>query len=90
MHFNFTGKFAVLDFGSVEPAILPLVLRHLGVKPASANIVKICEDQSGIARSLGTDVIADAICEGNYECVLVLLLVKGDCSRCRWMCPAWR
>ena len=78
MHFHFTGKFAVLDFGSVEPAILPLVPRDLGVKPASVNIVKICDDRSGIARSLGIDFLADAICEGNYECVLVLLLVKGD------------
>lgn len=78
LHFNFTGKLVVLGFGSIGQAILPLVFRHLGVKPASVTIVKTCQDRSGIAEALGVAVIAHAIHEGNYARWLAPLLDDGD------------
>ncbi len=52
-HANFTGKLVMLGFGSIGQAILPLLFRHLGVKPARVRIVKTSEDRSGIAKELG-------------------------------------
>lgn len=78
MHFSFTGKLVVLGFGSIGQAILPLVFRHLGVKPASVTIVKTCADRSGIAQALGVEVIANAIHESNCARVLAPLLAEGD------------
>ncbi|MBI2772481.1 MAG: homospermidine synthase [Burkholderiales bacterium] len=74
----FAGRLVLLGFGSIGQAILPLLFRHIGLKPARTTIVKTREDTSGIAAELGVKVLAAPLDEGNYATVLEPLLQEGD------------
>jgi homospermidine synthase len=77
-HESFSGRVVILGFGSVGQGILPLLPRHLGVKPNRIKIVKATEDKSGIAAQYGAEVIATPLNAGNFEAVLEPLLGEGD------------
>jgi homospermidine synthase len=77
-HESFSGRVVILGFGSIGQGILPLLLRHLGVKPNRIKIVKATEDKTGIAAQYGAEVIATALNAGNFEAVLEPLLGEGD------------
>jgi homospermidine synthase len=72
------GKLVMLGFGSVGQAVLPLVFRHLGVRPQQVSVIKTSPDDSGVAAELGVEVIVQRLDEGNYEAVLGGLLQAGD------------
>jgi homospermidine synthase len=75
---SFSGRLVMLGFGSIGQGILPLLPRHLGIKPNRIKIVKTSEDKSGIAAEYGAEVIATPLNEGNFETVLEPLLGEGD------------
>jgi homospermidine synthase len=75
---TFPGRLVMLGFGSIGQAVLPLLFRHLGLKPARARIVKTRPDASGIAAEFGVEVIVQRLDRGNYEAVLEPLLEEGD------------
>jgi homospermidine synthase len=68
----------MLGFGSIGQGMMPLLARHLGVRPAQVTVVKTRPDASGIAEKEGLSVIAQPLSEGNYETVLEPLLGEGD------------
>jgi homospermidine synthase len=74
----FAGRLVMLGFGSVGQGILPLLPRHLGIKPARIKIVKTSENGTDIAAEFGVDVIATPLNEGNFESILEPLLGEGD------------
>lgn len=77
-HANFSGALVMLGFGCIGQGILPLLPRHLGVKPNRIKIIKASEDKTGIAAEYGAEVIATPLHEGNFEAVLEPLLGEGD------------
>jgi len=74
----FTGALVMVGFGSVGQAVLPLLLRELSIPPKRVTVVKTGPDRSGIARTLGAQVIGRALDPGNFEAVLEPLLAEGD------------
>jgi len=77
-HANFTGRLAMLGFGSIGQAMLPLLQRTLGIEGHRVTIVKASEDKSGIAAQFGAQVLAVRLNPGNFEKVLEPLLADGD------------
>ena len=75
---NLPGRLVMLGFGSVGQAVLPLLLRHLGLQPSRVKVVKARPDTSGIAAELGVQVIVQRLDRGNHEAVLEPLLGEGD------------
>ena len=75
---RFDGRLTMIGFGSIGQALLPLLLRHFGLKASNIKIVKPGEDRSGVAKELGVEVIPARLEEGNFAAVLEPLLGKGD------------
>ncbi|HYG32633.1 MAG TPA: saccharopine dehydrogenase NADP-binding domain-containing protein [Methylophilaceae bacterium] len=72
------GKLLMLGFGSIGQAALPLLFRHLDIKPAQVKIIARHEDKHGIASEYGVEFIAQALTEDNFESVLDAHLKEGD------------
>lgn len=68
----------MLGFGSIGQAMLPLLFRHIEIKPEQVKIISRHEDKSGIARKFGVEFVAQPITEGNLESVLDKHLKQGD------------
>jgi homospermidine synthase len=75
---RFDGRLTMIGFGSIGQALLPLLLRHFGLKASDIKIVKPGEDRSGVAKEMGVEVIPARLEEGNFAAVLDPLLGKGD------------
>lgn len=74
----FAGSLVILGFGSIGQAVLPLLLRHLTIKPGRIRIVKTVPDASGLAARYGVPVTAMPITQANMEDVLAPMLAPGD------------
>ena len=72
------GKLTMIGFGSIGQALLPLLLRHFGLKVADIRIMKPGEDRSGLAKQLVVEVIPVRLEEGNFAAVLEPLVNQGD------------
>jgi homospermidine synthase len=73
-----TGKIVMLGFGSIGQAVLPLLLRHLDVKPEQIVILSRGPDKSGIAAQYQVAFHTGALTEANYHGVLQRHLRAGD------------
>ena len=74
----FDGKITMIGFGSIGQALLPLLMRHFGVRAPDIRIVKPGEDRSGLAKELGVEVVPARLEEGNFAAVLEPLVGPGD------------
>jgi homospermidine synthase len=77
-HADFSGKVVMLGFGSIGQATLPLILRHIDLKPSQVTIISRSPDKTGIAKKLGVGFVAQPLKEGNYESILDAHLKEGD------------
>lgn len=75
---RFGGRLTLIGFGSIGQALLPLLVRHFGLKAADIRIVKPGDDHSGLAKEMGVELIPARLEEGNYAAVLEPLLGPGD------------
>ncbi len=78
IHVEFPGRIVLVGFGSIGQGVLPLLLRHLGVR-AERIIIVTAEDTGGAeAAQLGVRVIHEPLTRENYRRVLGPLLGRGD------------
>ncbi len=78
IHVEFPGRIILVGFGSIGQGVLPLLLRHLGVR-AERIIIVTAEDTGGAeAAQLGVRVIHEPLTRENYRRVLGPLLGRGD------------
>jgi homospermidine synthase len=77
-HERFPGRVIMLGFGSIGQAMLPLLFRHLDLKPAQVRIISRGPDKSGVAAEYGVDFIAEPLRESNYVALLDKHLREGD------------
>ena len=78
IHGEFPGRIILVGFGSIGQGVLPLLLRHLGVRAERMTIVT-AEDTGGAeAAQLGVRVIHEALTRESYRRVLGPLLGRGD------------
>ncbi len=76
---SFKGRMVMVGFGSIGQGVLPLILRHIGIKPSQITI--IADEMRGgeaEARSLGVSFVEKRLTKSNYRSVLAGKLGKGD------------
>lgn len=69
-HAAFGGRIVMLGFGSIGQAILPLLFRHIALRPEQVRIISRGPDRSGIAAQYGVAFQAQPLTDSNYESVL--------------------
>src|SRR6185503_19221553 len=78
-YLNFKGRMVMLGFGSIGQGVLPLIFRHIAIKPSQITI--IAEEMRGgedEARRFGVEFIEKRLTQANYRSVLANRLGKGD------------
>src|SRR6185295_15922337 len=74
VHVQFPGRLVFVGFGSIGQGVLPLVLRHIGIKPERITIVTADESGKREAAEFGVNPLT----RDNYRQVLEPLIGKGD------------
>lgn len=77
-HAKIPGKLLMVGFGCIGQAVLPLLLRHLEVRPDQIAIISASADGKAIAEGFGVDFSLQVLTETNYLTVLAPRLNAGD------------
>ncbi|SMF40561.1 homospermidine synthase [Tistlia consotensis] len=74
----FTHRLVMVGFGSIGQGVLPLIMRHLEIRPEQIQI--LCPDESGlaVAEEYGIGFRRVALTPDNYRAQLEPLLGPGD------------
>jgi homospermidine synthase len=78
VHVAFGGKIVFVGFGSIGQGILPLILRHVGIRAERIVIVTAEEAGRAEAERYGARFLVTPLTETNYRAVLEPLLGAGD------------
>jgi homospermidine synthase len=78
IHFEFPGRIVLVGFGSIGQGTLPLILRHIGIKPDRITIVTAEDTGRDIAQQYGVRFIREALTRENFRRVLDPLIGRGD------------
>ena len=74
----FAGRLAIVGFGSIGQGVLPLLLRHLDIRPDQIAIVTAEPRGSEVAAEYGIGFTEIALTRDNYRAVLGPRLGPGD------------
>jgi homospermidine synthase len=75
---SFSGRMLVLGFGSVGQGSLPLILRHIDMRPQQITVVTANEIGKEIAAGYGVRFCVEPLTADNYAAVLARELGPGD------------
>src|ERR1044072_1529116 len=78
VHVQFPGRLVFVGFGSIGQGVLPLVLRHIGIKPERITIVTADEAGKREAAEYGIKFVVNPLTRDNYKQVLDPLIGRGD------------
>lgn len=74
----FKGKLVIIGFGSIGQGVMPLLMKHLAIKPSQITVVTAKSRGDDVADRYGVEFIEKALDQGNYKKVLKPMLGKGD------------
>jgi homospermidine synthase len=77
-HAAFAGRLVIVGFGSIGQGVMPLLLRHLDIRPNQIAIVTAEPRGREIAAEYGIEFIEHALTRENYREVLTPKLGQGD------------
>lgn len=75
---NFPGRIVIVGFGSIGQGVLPLILRHVGVKSDRITIVTADDCGRDEAKQYGVKFVKSALHRENYRAILEPLIQAGD------------
>jgi homospermidine synthase len=78
IHADFSGRLVMIGFGSIGQGVLPLLLRHIRIRPEQITIITAEERGHEEAVAHGVAFHLEPLTRGNYERVLDPLLRDGD------------
>jgi homospermidine synthase len=78
VYVEFPGRLVMVGFGSIGQGVLPLILRHIGIRPDRIVIVTAEDAGRAEAEQLGVRFIKEPLVRENYRRVLESLLGRGD------------
>ena len=78
VHVDFPGRILIVGFGSIGQGVLPLILRHVGIKKERITIVTADDAGLDAAREMGVKFIKEPLVRENFRRVLEPLLGRGD------------
>ena len=76
---HFPGRLVIVGFGSIGQGVLPLLLRHIDLRPEQITIVTAEARGAAIAAACGATFIETALDRENYRRVLDRMVGPGDC-----------
>ncbi len=78
-YLDFKGRMVMIGFGSIGQGVLPLILRHIGIKPSQITIIAE-DDRGGLPETerYGVEFIKQRLTQANYAKILAGRLAKGD------------
>lgn len=77
-HVEFSGRLLMLGFGCIGRGVLPLLLRHINIRPEQITILKATEKDTAVAAEYGVNVVVQPLTRDNFECELDARLRPGD------------
>src|SRR5215212_6658346 len=77
-HVAFPGRLVIVGFGSIGQGVLPLLLRHIEMKPDQIVIVTAEPRGREVAAEYGVRFVEQALTREDYRAVLHPLLGRGD------------
>ena len=77
-HASLNGNLVMVGFGGIGQAVLPLLFRHLEIRPEQIRIISADENGEDIARAFGVASTYHILTEKNYLSILEPCLNKGD------------
>jgi homospermidine synthase len=75
---DFSGRLVLIGFGAIAQGVLPLLFRHLGLKPEQTVVLTADSEGLAEARAYGLDHRILPLTRENYRAVLGPLLAPGD------------
>ncbi|MGI9246616.1 MAG: homospermidine synthase [Steroidobacteraceae bacterium] len=78
VHVAFPGRLVFVGFGSIGQGVLPLILRHVGIKPDQITIVTADEAGAGVASEYGVRFVKQSLTRENFRTVLDPIVGRGD------------
>ncbi|HEV2162104.1 MAG TPA: saccharopine dehydrogenase C-terminal domain-containing protein [Stellaceae bacterium] len=77
-HIAFSGRMIIVGFGSIGQGVLPLVLRHIAMKPEQIVVITAHDMGRKEAESMGVKFLKKPLTRENYRKILEPMLGKGD------------
>src|SRR5271154_2915732 len=78
IHAQFEGRLVIIGFGTIGQGVLPLILRHIEIKPSRITIVT-AEDWGGEeAADYGIRFVVEPLTVKNYRAILDPIIRAGD------------
>src|SRR6202158_4435746 len=77
-HIAFTGRLVIVGFGSIGQGVLPLLLRHIDIRPDQIAIISAEPRGQEVAAEYGVGFVEIALTRENYRAVLQRRLGRGD------------
>jgi homospermidine synthase len=74
----FGGRLVILGFGSIGSSVLPLLLRHIEMRPQQILVIKARDKGLDAARDAGVQTLVSPLDRDNYREVLGPKLQRGD------------
>jgi homospermidine synthase len=78
VHVQFPGRIVFIGFGSIGQGVLPLILRHVGVKPERISIVTADDAGQSEAAEYGIKYTKKPLTRENFRQVLDPMIGRGD------------
>ena len=78
IYFEFPGRLIMVGFGSIGQGVLPLILRHINIRPERIVIVTADESGQEEAKAMGVRFIREPLVRENFRRVLDGLMGRGD------------
>ncbi|MBP9803877.1 MAG: saccharopine dehydrogenase NADP-binding domain-containing protein, partial [Candidatus Accumulibacter sp.] len=75
---HFPGRLVIIGFGSVGQGLLPLIRRHIGMRPEAITIVSADAHGGPVAAAYGVRLLVAPLLAENYRQLLDPLLGHGD------------
>jgi homospermidine synthase len=75
---EFSGRLVMVGFGCIGQGVLPLLLRHLAMRPDQMLVITPSEASTGLASRQGVHCLHTSLTPANYREVLEPRLSEGD------------
>lgn len=75
---HFGGRLLLLGFGSIGRGVLPLLLRHIGLRPEQITVLRAHDNGDDVARSYGVAQFVEPLRRDNYRAILERHVGPGD------------
>jgi homospermidine synthase len=77
-HLKYAGRIVIVGFGSIGQGVLPLLLRHIDMRPRQITIITAEERGAAVAHEYGVRFVMAPLTRENHRAVLDPLLGAGD------------